>query len=155
MASRLGSNDDDVIADINITPFVDIILVVLIIFMVTATTIVKSSIKITLPEAASGEATESTSLGITLTADGALLLDGAPTDADAIRRAIRAAKTDGQDVVCLISADKAVAHGRVVWILDLVKSENVAKFAINIDKTQAIAPDPASVGGEQGAIPGG
>lgn len=155
MASRLGSNDDDVIADINITPFVDIILVVLIIFMVTASTIVKSSIKITLPEAASGEATESTSLGITLTADGGLLLDGAPTNADAIRAAIRAAKAGGEDVVCLISADKAVAHGRVVWILDLVKTENVGRFAINIDKTQAIAPDPASVGQEQGAIPGG
>ncbi|MEZ4234864.1 MAG: biopolymer transporter ExbD [Myxococcota bacterium] len=49
MGSRLGGNDDDLIADINITPFVDIILVVLIIFMVTAATIVKQSIKVTLP----------------------------------------------------------------------------------------------------------
>ena len=56
MGSKLGgSADDDVIADINITPFVDIILVVLIIFMVTATTIVNSSIKVNLPEAATGD----------------------------------------------------------------------------------------------------
>src|SRR5687768_17915001 len=100
MAGRLGGSDDDVISDINITPFVDIILVVLIIFMVTATTIVKSSIKVNLPEAASGEATESTSLGLTLTTDGRLLLDGAETDAEGVRRAIRAARTRGEDVVC-------------------------------------------------------
>lgn len=146
MGSRIGGSDDDLIADINITPFVDIILVVLIIFMVTAATIVKQSIKITLPEAASGEATDSTSLGLVLTAEGQLLLDGQPTDADGVRAAIRRAKAETEDVVCLISADRSVAHGRIVWLLDLVKSEGVGKFAINIDKTQAIPPDPATVG---------
>src|SRR5688500_12176402 len=100
MGSRLGGgHDDDLIADINITPFVDIILVVLIIFMVTATTIVQSSIKVNLPEAASGEATESTSLGLTLLDDGRLLLDGAPTDAAGVEAAIRAARARGEDVV--------------------------------------------------------
>ncbi|MCB9686500.1 MAG: biopolymer transporter ExbD [Alphaproteobacteria bacterium] len=143
------------IAAINITPFVDIILVVLIIFMVTATTIVKQSIKISLPEAASGEATEDTSLGLTLTKEGELLLDGQPTDADGVRAAIRAARGTGKDVVCLISADKAVAHGRLVWAIDLVKSEGVGKFAINIDKTQAIPPDPATTGLGSVPVPGG
>jgi biopolymer transport protein TolR len=155
MGSRLGDFQDDVISDINITPFVDIILVVLIIFMVTATTIVKSSIKVTLPEAASGEATESTSLGVTLTSDGQLLLDGQAATGDSIRAAIQAAKARGEDVVVLIAADKAVAHGRVVWILDLVQNEKVGKFAINIDKTQVIPPDPATVGEGLGVIPGG
>ena len=121
MGSRLGGGGDDVIADINITPFVDIILVVLIIFMVTATTIVKSSIKVNLPEAASGEATESTSLGLTLLPTGEILLDGTPVDADGLKRAIRAARKDTDDVVALIAADKSVAHGRVIWLIDLVK----------------------------------
>ncbi|MEQ1503376.1 MAG: biopolymer transporter ExbD [Myxococcota bacterium] len=154
MGSRLGGSDDELIADINITPFVDIILVVLIIFMVTAATIVKSSIKVSLPEAATGEATDSTSLGLTLSSDGRLLLDGVPTDADGIRAAIRRAKQSTDEVVCLISADKAVAHGRIVWVIDLVKSEGVGKFAINIDKTQAIPPDPAAVGEGVGVMPG-
>ncbi len=150
MGSSLG-DDDEMIAAINITPFVDIILVVLIIFMVTATTIVKQSIQVSLPESATGEATNDTSLGLTLTADGRLLLGESPTDADGVRAAIRAAKAAGGDVVCLISADRAVAHGRVVWLLDLVRSEGVGKFAINIDKTQVIAPDPATTGG--GVVP--
>ena len=45
--------------------------------------------------------------------------------------------------MCLIAADKDVAHGRVVWLIDLVKSEGVAKFALNIDKADMVPPDPA------------
>lgn len=153
MGSRLGGDDDEVIADINITPFVDIILVVLIIFMVTATTIEPTSIKVNLPEAASGEATQSTSLGLTMLPDGALLLDGKAVSADQLRAQIRAAKAESSEVVCLIAADKAVAHGRVVWLMDLVKSEGVARFAINIDKAQMVPSDPASRGEGRGLLP--
>ncbi|MGC6494202.1 MAG: ExbD/TolR family protein [Myxococcota bacterium] len=142
MGANFG-DDDDVIADINITPFVDIILVVLIIFMVTATTIVKQSVKVNLPDAASGEKTESTSLGLTLLEDGALLLDGEAVSTNALVSALKTAKAENDDVVCLISADKAVDHGRVVWLMDLVKSNGIARFAINIDKVNAIGPDPA------------
>ena len=143
MGSRLGGDDDDVIADINITPFVDIILVVLIIFMVTATQIVQTSIKVNLPEAASGEGTESTSIGLTLLADGGLLLDGEAIDQAGLQKALRKAKETEDDVVVLIAADRDVAHGRVVWLMDVVKTEGIAKFAINIDKAEALPPDPA------------
>ena len=140
-----GGDDDDVISDINITPFVDIILVVLIIFMVTATKIVQSSIKVDLPDAATGEATDSTSLGLTLTEDGQLFLDGEPVDKETLQLRIREAKASSDEVICLIAADRSVAHGRVVWLIDLVKSEGVAKFALNIDKSNAVGPDPATV----------
>lgn len=150
MGASFGG-DDDVIADINITPFVDIILVVLIIFMVTATTIAKESIKVDLPDAASGEESKSLSLGVTLLAAGGLLLDGTPIDEDGLRAALQKAKTETDgDVVCLISAEKDVAHGRVVWVMDVVRSEGVGKFAINIDKVDAIGPDPADVGEGRG-----
>jgi len=154
-ASLGGGDDDDLIADINITPFVDIILVVLIIFMVTATTIVKSSIKVNLPDAATGEATESTSLGVTLLTDGALLLDGEPIQPDTLATRLERAKADNDDVVVLISADRAVAHGRVTWLIDLVRSQGIAKFAINIDKAETIPPDPATTGEGKGVMPAG
>jgi len=141
MAAKLGGDDDDVIVDINITPFVDIILVVLIIFMVTATYIVKQSIKVNLPEAATGEATEDSSLGITLDADRNMLLNGEPVTEAQLRAAIQDEKAiaaaEGADVVCLIAADHSVSHGEVVKIIDLVKQEGVAKFAINIDPIDA------------------
>jgi biopolymer transport protein ExbD len=145
MGASFGG-DDELMADINITPFVDIILVVLIIFMVTAQAIVNDSIKVQLPDAATGEPTETTSLGLTLTVDGAMLLDGELTTPEALRVRLKQAKAESDDVVCLISADQQVAHGRVVWLIDLIRSEGVAKFAINIDPAEMVPPDPAATG---------
>ncbi len=147
MGSRIGegAGDNDVISEINITPFVDIILVVLIIFMVTATTIVESSIKVELPEAATGEGTEETSLGVLLMRDGRILLDGAEVSAVALRDALRSAKVvpDAQ-VECLISADKGVEWGRMVWLLDLLRTEGIGKYQFEINKINAIGPDPGA-----------
>lgn len=142
MAARLGGDSDEIIADINITPFVDIILVVLIIFMVTATYIVRQSIKVTLPEAATGENTDSTSLGLMLDRDGNLFLDGEAITPDALRAFIRQEKAKKPDIICLIAADAATPHGKVVGLIDLVKQEGVAKFAINIEPIQS-APEAA------------
>ena len=141
MGSKTHS-DEELIADINITPFVDIILVVLIIFMVTASTIANQSIQINLPDASSGEATETVSLGVTLLDSGKMLLDGEPTTGEALATALASYTDKGSDVVVLISADQMVAHGRVVWLMDLVRSNGIARFAFNIDKTTAIGPDP-------------
>ncbi len=136
------TSDDDGINDINITPFVDIILVVLIIFMVTATYIVDPSIKVTLPEAATGEAGEDSSLGITLTNEGEMYLNGETITEQRLREVIRSEKARNKDVVCLIAADHAVSHGEVVKIIDVVRQEGVARFALNIQSpTKAASAD--------------
>lgn len=144
MASKLGGESDDIIADINITPFVDIILVVLIIFIVTATYIVKQSIKVTLPEAATGESTDTTSLGLMLDKDGGMYLDGTPIAPEALRAFIRTEKAKKPDLICLIAADAETPHGKVIGLIDLVKQEGVARFAINIEpvKLPPEAPQP-------------
>lgn len=139
------SDDDDLIAHINITPFVDIILVVLIIFMVTASTITSQSININLPDASTGEATEQVSLGVTLLESGEILLDGVAVSQVVLAKELAQQSKASDDVVVLISADQLVAHGRVIWLMDLVRSNGIAKFAFNIDKTAAIAPDPQTV----------
>lgn len=146
MGASFGG-DDEVISDINITPFVDIILVVLIIFMVTATTIVQRSIPVSLPDAATGEATDTTSLGLTLTEAGGLYLDGESITAPALTAALKAAKAEGE-VVCLISADKTVPHGRVVWLVDLIRAAGIGKFAIEINEATKIPPDPSTLDAE-------
>jgi len=134
MGSKLGGEDESPIVDINVTPLVDIVLVLLIIFMVTASYIVQPSIKVNLPEAATGEATESTSLGLFLSKDdNEYRLDGKVVSEAELRTAIRKAKKESEDVVCLIAADKDVPHGRVVALMDLVRQEKVARFAINIE----------------------
>jgi biopolymer transport protein ExbD len=134
MGAKFGGDDDDEpIVDINVTPLVDIVLVLLIIFMVTATYIVKPSIKVTLPEAATGEPTESSSLGLYLDKSGQLSLNGEDITEGPLRAAIRAAVTADKEVVCLLAADKDVPHGEVVSLMDLMRQEGVARFAINID----------------------
>ena len=133
MAGKLGGGGDEPVTDINIVPLVDIVLVVLIIFMVTATYIVAPSIKVNLPDAVTAENVEPTSLGISVLTDGSLLLDGEPVSEPDLRAAVRAAKAKDKDVVCLIAGDSDAKHGAVTHVIDLVKTEGVAKFAINIE----------------------
>jgi biopolymer transport protein ExbD len=134
---KLKGGGDEPITDINIVPLVDIVLVVLIIFMVTATYIVKPAIKIDLPDATTGENVEPTSLGISVAADGRLLLDGVVITEPALKARVAAEFAKDKNVVCLISGDKDARHGDVTHIIDVVKGLGVTKFAINIDPTDA------------------
>jgi biopolymer transport protein TolR len=140
MGAKFGGGDDAPIVDINVTPLVDIVLVLLIIFMVTATYIVKPSIKVNLPEAATGEPTEGSSLGLHLDKNGALSLNGEDIEEPPLRKAIRAAVAENKEVVCLIAADKDVPHGEVVGLMDLIRQEGVARFAINISPKELPPP---------------
>lgn len=147
MGASLGGGDDDAIVDINITPFVDIILVVLIIFMVTTTTIVERSIKVELPEASTGESVnKDVSVAIQMLANRSLTLDGAPITWENLRAFIRSerakTKADNAELICLIGADTVVPHGEVVKIIDLVRQEGVTKFAININPVPRPAEAP-------------
>ena len=138
MAAKLGGDDDDAIVDINITPFVDIILVVLIIFMLTANLIAKQSIEVELPEAATGEGTEPTTLALTLQKDGVLFLNGVPTSEEKLKGYLPELVDADPDVQAIIAADQAISHGRVIRLIDLIRQLGVYKFALNIDP---VAPD--------------
>lgn len=126
--------DDEPLSDINVVPLVDIILVVLIIFMVTAPMFIKPSINVNLPKAATGDQTTPSKLNISITADGKLNLNGVFTDEATISNKAKEEAAKNSEVQAVISADKDVAHGRVVGILDIVKAAGVKKFAISIDK---------------------
>lgn len=128
------------ITEINVTPLVDIMLVLLIIFMLTAHLIARQAIEVELPAASQSTAAQATTLTVTLTRDGALYLDNEPTTPDGLRAAVRAAVAKDPKTQAMIVGDKAVTHGRVVWVLDTIKSLGVSSFAIQIDPTAAVAP---------------
>src|SRR5690349_25075335 len=86
-----GEGDDEMIAGINVTPLVDITLVLLIIFMVTATYVVRETIEVELPRAASGGESVGTTLALVLDKGGQLWLDGQPATPESARAAVRAA----------------------------------------------------------------
>jgi biopolymer transport protein ExbD len=134
VAGKLGGSNEDPIAEINIVPFVDIILVVLIIFMITTPFIVKPSININLPKAASGQDTTPSQLTVSVTADGKTLLNGKPATDDDITTFAKSAIEKKPETQAIISADKDVPHGRVIGVIDLIKTAGISKFAITIDK---------------------
>ncbi|HEY2734691.1 MAG TPA: biopolymer transporter ExbD [Polyangiales bacterium] len=130
MAGTGNNDDDEIIAAINVTPLVDIVLVLLIVLMVTSSYLVNKSINVELPKAASGEATNPT-LSISLDVAGKLYLDGQVTDEAALQQRIRAAYQADPDVKAVISADGRVTHAQVVAIIDMLRVEKITKFAIN------------------------
>jgi len=135
-----ATQDEEASSGINVTPLVDITLVLLIIFMVTATYVVRETIEVDLPRAASGGETVGTTLALVLDREGTLYLDGLAVAVPEARRQVRAAVAKDPEARAIISADRSVSHGRVVEVIDLVKGEGLTRFAINIEKTAAAAP---------------
>jgi biopolymer transport protein TolR len=147
MAGAASKFEDDetgrMITEINVTPLVDITLVLLIIFMVTTTYIVNPSIKVDLPKAVTGSDQTRTTLALTLTKEGQLYLNGDLSDEAKVTQQIAAELPKNPDLQAIIAADKVVPHGSVVHIIDLVKRAGVRKFAINVDSSATPSSFPA------------
>jgi len=134
MATAGADNEDEGITGINVTPLVDITLVLLIIFMVTASYIVKETIEVELPRAAHGGETVQKTFALLVTREGKSFLNGVPVDDDALVSEVRKAKAAGEDVQAIVGADKNATHGTVTHLLDVLKGAGVTKFAIQIEK---------------------
>lgn len=125
-------NRDEAISGINVTPLVDITLVLLIIFMVTTTYIVKPSIKVDLPRASTGEKTKRSTVSVVLTRREQLFLNGERTTAADLEAFVRHEAQTNPDVQAVISADTGLVYGRVIWLIDLIKRAGVRRYALNI-----------------------
>ena len=125
---------NEMLSQINVTPFVDIVLVLLVVLMVSSIQIVKASMIVDLPKAASaGDAVEST-LNIVIKIDGDMLLDGQPTTDEAIAAKVRSERAKNPAVQAVIAADKGVVYDKVIGAIDLVKRNGVTSFALNIER---------------------
>jgi biopolymer transport protein ExbD len=139
MGGAAKVEDEELITAINVTPLVDIVLVLLIVLMVTSSYLVSKSINVELPKAATGEASSPT-MSISIDHEGKLYLDGNPILEDALQQRIRGAYHNDKDVKAVISADGRVQHQRVVTVIDTLRRENVTKFAINTSPIEAAKP---------------
>jgi biopolymer transport protein ExbD len=136
-----GANTDGdagTISDINVTPLVDVMLCLLVIFMVTTSYVVADSLKVDLPEASTGDSTEPSTVMLTFTVDKdsgtrQLYLNGDKSDEAGVRAHIKKELAAGKkDLQAVIAADQTASHGEVIRLIDLVKQEGVTKFALNI-----------------------
>jgi biopolymer transport protein ExbD len=121
-----ANDSDEMITSINVTPLVDITLVLLIILMITASYVASKAIPLDLPKGATAETTPVT-LSVSIDKDGKTYLDAAPIDDGALRARVRA------------------AHKHVVHVMDLLRREEVTKFAINVDP-EDVGASPAPAG---------
>lgn len=129
-----AQEDDGMLSSINVIPFVDIVLVLLIIFMLTSAVIMKASLKVELPKAATAGATVATTVNLSLTKGGELLVNGAPSDKAAAAAFIRAEAARDPKTQAVVSADKGVEYGKVIELIDLVKLAGVTTFALDVER---------------------
>jgi biopolymer transport protein ExbD len=132
-------HDDDIITGINVTPLVDITLVLLVILMVTASYVVAKTIPMELPHGATGETTPTT-LTVSIDREGKTYLDAQLIDEPALRQRIKAAHAADPETRAVIAADGRTTHANVVHVIDLLRREDVTKFAINVEPEDLAGP---------------
>jgi biopolymer transport protein TolR len=132
MAQQSSSAADETITGINVTPLVDVVLVLLVVLMVTATYLASKAIPVDLPAAATGEASAAP-LSVSVDKSGKLFLDGTALDEAELARRVRSRRAEDPELRAVIAADGAVSHRLVVRVIDLLRRENVIRFAINVN----------------------
>ena len=127
--------DNEGINDINITPFVDVVLVLLVIFMVTAPVMLKESLKVNLPKTLSSDITsKATTIGVAITKEGQIVLGGRLLSTEGLQDELRQLASKAPETNFLISADTDARHGDVVRFIDLLKRNGLNRFALQVEK---------------------
>lgn len=124
------SQDDDVVSDINITPLVDVMLVLLIVFIVTAP-LLTNSVKVNLPKAAPTQSTDQNkALVISVKPDGAIFLDKAPVNLENFEQEITQRKNANGKLALNLNADETVPYGTVAKLLASIERVGVEKLSV-------------------------
>jgi biopolymer transport protein ExbD len=137
VAGTLGKGGGKgMIVGINVTPMVDIVLVLLVIMMVSATYIVSQSLKVELPKAASTDEAAASVAAVTITKDGKMYFNQEPIEEPALIAKLKEAFARNAELALIVTADKEALHGKVVHVIDLAKIEGISKFAINVETSR-------------------
>ena len=167
--SHIGQDEGDLIVGINVVPLVDIVLVLLIVFMATASLVVKPAIDMELPSASTGDSKERNQFSVLLGKDGAVVIGERKVEEARVpqelqrefdafkerKREVLAGEgkdlSDNQltalarsELTMIIQADTAVSHGRVITFIDLARKTGILKYAFNVDPTPASGPSGGS-----------
>jgi biopolymer transport protein ExbD len=146
MAGAASEDEEGGIYTINVTPLVDITLVLLIIMMVTAKVIVSQGMPMEVPKATKTLDQLPQMLSVAMTADGKTKVDEKDiANEQALLKMARDAKRSKDDIRAVIRAEKKVHHGRVIRVLDLLKQAGIQKVAF--------APPTNGAGAAPGAAP--
>jgi biopolymer transport protein ExbD len=134
MAMGSENNDDGIISNINITPMVDVILVLLVIFMVTANFLKKESININLPKVAASDANIKESTQVALTRDGKFFLEGRTVTEEALVADLSREAKYRPNMRVTLSADENLSYGTVSRIMGVLRKCGITKIALSVKK---------------------
>lgn len=135
MAGMFQDSDEAPISSINITPFVDVVLVLLVIFMVTAPALMKETLGIHLPKSsASDSKAVPTSIQIGILKTGEIRLNGKAYKSKELEKELKKLAQGNPSLQAVISADSESRHGDVVRAMDVLKSSGLSHFAIQVLK---------------------
>ena len=133
MGARNSSSQDDMITDINVTPFVDVMLVLLIMFMIAAPVVYQSALKVKLPNSTQATAFEHITLRLFLNEGGQLFLDKRPITAAEIPILVQSARKKDPNADALVAADREVHHGKVIEVIDALRAGGLAQVGIGVE----------------------
>jgi biopolymer transport protein ExbD len=130
--------DEKEFSEINITPFVDVVLVLLVIFIVTAPAMMKDSFKVNLPKTLTSDgAPQGETVGVAITALGQFVLSGQVYDQEQFKAQIIQNYSEKSSVKFLISADSDSKHGDLVFVIDTLKKADLNQYALQIEKIKS------------------
>ncbi len=133
MAGGFQSSDDELISGINVTPLVDVVLVLLIIFMIAAPTLYQAALKVQLPQAKGAEESPKTPLQFILSKEGRLTLGNEPLAWESLNAKLKSLGPKTLDETAVISADQATPHGTVIRLMDALRQFGMTRFGFNVD----------------------
>jgi biopolymer transport protein ExbD len=135
LSSLSSLSDDETFSSINVTPLVDVVLVLLIIFMITAPAIYQSAIQVQLPKAKTGETTGKKSpLNFTIDTSGKLMWGKDAVSWDELPARLSALGPSITDQTAMISADAATPHGTVIRLMDALRQVGLTHFGLSVEK---------------------
>lgn len=126
------SGDDEEISNINITPLVDILLVLLVIFMVTANFLKQESININLPKAGASDPNVAQSVQVALTRDGQLLMEGLNTTEERLIADLSREAKYRPNMRVTLSADEKLSYGTITQVMGLIRKSGVTRIALSV-----------------------
>lgn len=130
MSISTGESHDDVLSEINVTPLVDVMLVLLIVFIVTAP-LLTNSVRVNLPKAAPTQATEQTkAITLSITPDGQIHLDKDVVALSDFEASLQARKQDNPKLALNLNADDKVPYGTVAKVLASIERVGVERLSV-------------------------
>jgi biopolymer transport protein ExbD len=124
-------------ARIEIIPMIDTIFFLLVFFMISTLSMAQyRGMPVNLPKAASGQQAPAESAAITIDSQGRLFLDKEPVEKTTLGDLLRQQRAQNADLLVVINADDGVEHGRVVEVMDIVRTANIARMAIAVKPKQ-------------------